>query len=239
MADDPSKQWNQHGPDYRKLIVKDGRESSAYLRDVGLKPMVVDLVGDCSTASVLDVGTGGGWLFDALVVGRAHACDLAPPERMLDHVDFRIADAHALPWGDDEMDIIVSNLMLCYSRDLKGPLAEMARVSRSGGRLVVSLVHPYFYRTGDVGRDGSMTIVRDLSRPSSFPINIGNKVGPFEYYYRPYTDYLNALLKTGWCLDEARDWFIDPEPYEQLYPQDTVIRTSKVPLFTFFSCTLA
>jgi SAM-dependent methyltransferase len=152
-------------------------------------------------------------------------------------VDFRIADASSLPWRNDEFDVILSNLMLCYVPDVEGPLGEMGRVCKAGGRLVVGLVHPYFYRTFKVDAAKGVVLTADLSQPFSFEITIGNRVGPFTYYYRPYPNYLNALVRAGFEIREVGDWFIDRDRYRAAFPHgDPVERSENVPLFTFFSC---
>lgn len=235
MTDEAEHQWSALGAKYRRLIV-DTSQSSAFLRDVGLKPLIGKLLGECSASRVLDVGTGDGWLFDVVKVGQAFACDLVRPERVAESVDFRVADASSLPWPDGHFDAVVSNLMLCYTPNIDAPLREMARVARSGGRLVIGLVHPYFYRTATVAPDGSVILDADLSKPFSFEISIGEKVGPFRYYYRPYPDYLNAIIMAGWQIREVCDWFIDDAQYSAAFPTgDRIERSTHVPLFTFFS----
>lgn len=236
LSEKALEQWESLGPSYRSLIAG-GSESSAYLRDIGLKPEVLRLLGDCLSDSVLDVGAGGGWLFDLVKAREAHACDLVRPERLAEHVDFKIADASSLPWQDGVFDAVVSNLMLCYVPEFVGPLREMGRVCKVGGRLVIGLVHPYFYRTFEVDGAKGLVLTADLSHPFSLEITIGNLVGPFAYYYRPYPDYLNAIIRAGFAVREVGDWFIDGDRYRAAFPRgDTVSRSDKVPLFTFFSC---
>src|ERR1700676_3327622 len=98
MSDRAIEEWQALSTEYRALIA-DGSESSSFLRDIGLKPTVLRLLGDCSSENVLDVGTGSGWLFDALAVREAHACNIVRPERLPQRIDFRIADASSLPWS--------------------------------------------------------------------------------------------------------------------------------------------
>src|SRR5207248_745254 len=111
------QQWRRLGAHYRKLV-SDTSASSAFLRDIGLKPIVRELLGDCSSSRVLDVGTGNGWLFDFISIGEAHACDFVRSEHVRDQVTFRESDASSLPWPDNYFDVIVSNLMLCYLADV-------------------------------------------------------------------------------------------------------------------------
>ena len=54
----------------------------------------------------------------------------------------------ALPYEDASFDVVTSALALCHGTDLCVPVAEMARVLRPGGWLVVSDMHPSFNDLG-------------------------------------------------------------------------------------------
>jgi SAM-dependent methyltransferase len=229
-------QWVKLGRGYRRFMA-DESEGSTYLREVGLKPTLKRLLGDCSSETVLDVGAGGAWLFECVKVGRAVAVDLAPPEHRPPSVQYDQGDAANLQYADGSFDTVVSNVMLCYCSDIVSPLREMARVARAGGRLVVSLVHPHFYRTGEGNPDGSFTVATDLNGSRPMNIMIGNRVGPFRYFYHPYPVYLNAMVEAGWALRHVEDWFYDEVDYRRHFPVgDTVHRSPRVPMFTFFVC---
>jgi SAM-dependent methyltransferase len=54
-----------------------------------------------------------------------------------------VADLGApLPFADDEFDDVVASLVLHYLEDWAGPLAELRRVLKPGGHLIVSVIHP-------------------------------------------------------------------------------------------------
>jgi ubiquinone/menaquinone biosynthesis C-methylase UbiE len=52
-------------------------------------------------------------------------------------VDFGVADAQALPFDEASFDTVVATLALCSISDDRAGAAEMARVLRPGGRLVL------------------------------------------------------------------------------------------------------
>jgi SAM-dependent methyltransferase len=241
MAIDPDtravlRQWSEKSERYRDLIT-DSEEDSSYLREVGLKPTILRLLGDCAEKRLLDVGTGSGWLFDLVKPKVAYACDFVPSGELPAYVNFSIQDANSLEYADKSFDVIVSSLMLCYCADLERVLRELWRVADSGGQLIASLVHPYFYRTGTVRDNGELAVNVDLSRENKFPINIGNKVGPFDYFYRPYPSYLNTFVGAGWHIDHVEDWFIDADSYFARFgSKGSVPRTDKVPTFAFIKC---
>lgn len=235
-ADAIAAEWDEGGANYRSTIAA-GPSSSAWLRDTVLKPIVVRLLGDRSRERVLDVGTGSGWLFDEVSVGEAHACDVSRPERIAPGTRFVLADLAALPHPDAHFDAIVASVVLCYCADLPASARELARVARPGAAAVVALVHPYFYRTGDVGSEDSYRITADLSEPTSFQIRIGGKAGPFTYHLHQPPAYVNAFVRGGWRLTGMEDAFIPRAHYlERLGGKlDDVPRSTKVPLFTFMT----
>lgn len=231
----PSEAWQVRSTAYRQLIADPDRDSKV-LREAGLFPTVLEMVGECDCATVLDAGTGTGWLFAHIRPKEAHACDIVCPANLPPEVRFRQDDVSALSYESGTFDIIVASLLLIYCKDLVSACRELRRVAKPvGAKLVVALMHPYFYRTGLVADDGSFSVTQDLSKSTSFPLKIAEKVGPFEYFYRPLPDYFNALIEAGWAIVGAKDWFIDMSVYSK--PRSSSVRRSGfVPLFTFLKC---
>ncbi|MFC8800085.1 class I SAM-dependent methyltransferase [Promicromonospora sp. NPDC057138] len=63
--------------------------------------------------------------------------------RLGDDVPLTVADlAQPLPYADDAFDDVVASLVLHYLEDWQPPLAELHRVLRPGGRLILSVNHP-------------------------------------------------------------------------------------------------
>jgi ubiquinone/menaquinone biosynthesis C-methylase UbiE len=105
-----------------------------------------------SGSSVLDVGCGNGPELDALaaivgpggrVVGLERSAALIAQARERgreesESVELVQADAGALPFGDGEFDACRADRTLQHLADPGGALAEMVRVTRRGGHVVVS-----------------------------------------------------------------------------------------------------
>jgi ubiquinone/menaquinone biosynthesis C-methylase UbiE len=106
-------------------------------------PLVAAVV-DAQPRRILEVGCGWGEL--AEWVGRETgsevvAIDLSP--RMVElarerGVDAQVGDVQALPFAGGEFDVAIAAWMLYHVPDLDRALAELARVLRPGGRLVVA-----------------------------------------------------------------------------------------------------
>jgi ubiquinone/menaquinone biosynthesis C-methylase UbiE len=132
------RHWEREAPTYdrrmdffEKVLFGDGREWV------------------CSRASgeVLEVAVGTGRNFPFYPQGvRLTGIDLSPP--MLEfarkragqlgvHIDLREGDAQDLPFPDASFDTVVCTLSLCNIPDDRRAIAEMKRVLRPGGRLLL------------------------------------------------------------------------------------------------------
>ena len=120
-----------------------------------LAPMIesgIDLLHLNAGASVLDVGCGHGAVFDRLAArlgrdGRIVGIDssrtlLAEARRRCDSatlaVELHEGDAHRLPFADAAFDAARADRLLIFLHDPAAALAEMVRVTRPGGRIVVT-----------------------------------------------------------------------------------------------------
>lgn len=246
VADHTSKNkqvsWPDRAGEYTRLV-HDTVEDSHCLRANGLQPTILKLAGDCSAVMVLDAGCGDGWVLDALQPREGHGCDLCRFEGFPDRWAFSIADVRDLPYADAYFDVAISSLVLMWFAEFDAALSELHRVTRPGGRVVIALMHPYFYRTGQVAEGEAFRIERSLAAP--FVIedhHIAEAVGPFAYHYRPLPDYLNGCIRAGLRIEEVDDWFLDLADFTERFGSDQpgrVRRSGKVPMYTFIKCSRA
>ena len=135
------------------------------------------LAGDVAGRRILDAGCGSGPLAAALrdagadVTGldvSAAMVDLAR-QRLGEDADLHVADLGApLPFADDEFDDVVASLVLHYLEDWSGPLAELHRVLKPGGRLLLSVNHPVDL-SGRVSRGRLLRSHRSTPRTTPSP----------------------------------------------------------------------
>ncbi|GHD04877.1 class I SAM-dependent methyltransferase [Zhihengliuella salsuginis] len=124
------------------------------------RPAMLDLAGDVAGRRILDAGCGAGPLSEALrergaeVAGfdaSAAMIELAR-QRLGQGADLRVADlGDPLPYVDGEFDDVVASLVLHYLRDWGPPLAELHRVLAPGGRLILSVNHPFAFHLSTGG----------------------------------------------------------------------------------------
>ena len=112
------------------------------------RELILELVGDVSGRSVLDVGCGDGEFAlelqkrGATVVGidaSAEMIDAAKARAELHNADvgFQVAMAEHLPFPAGQFDVVTAITILCFVDDATPVFREIARVLRPGGRLVI------------------------------------------------------------------------------------------------------
>ncbi|WP_084471483.1 class I SAM-dependent methyltransferase [Nocardia speluncae] len=119
------------------------------------RPAIVDLAGDVTGRRVLDAGCGSGPIFAALrdrgaiVTGFDSSAKMVAlaRRRLGDDAALQVADIGSpLPFSDGAFDDVVASLVLHYLQDWTAPLAELRRVLKPGGRLIVSVNHPFVFK---------------------------------------------------------------------------------------------
>ena len=117
-----------------------------------MRPAVLDLAGDVAGRRILDAGCGSGPLSAALRDRGAVVTGLDASAGMLQlarrrlgpGADLILADLGSpLPFPDAAFDDVIACLVLHYLQDWTAPLAELRRVLKPGGRLIVAVDHPY------------------------------------------------------------------------------------------------
>ncbi len=109
-----------------------------------LHTIVLDRTDLNGTETILDVGCGPGTYLAELrrrghtgmIVGLDQSAAMA--RRANAHAGTAVADAQALPLGDDSVDVVLCLHMLYHVPDLHRAVAELRRVLRPGGTAVVT-----------------------------------------------------------------------------------------------------
>jgi ubiquinone/menaquinone biosynthesis C-methylase UbiE len=116
---------------------------------------------------------------------------LAHARRALPEADLRAGDLTALPLERGSVDAAVCALALQHCERLGPPVAELARVVRPGGRLVVSDFHP----------------VQLLLGMAAFFVDADGRAGQVQSHPHGHADYLDAFAAAGLrvvrCIEPA------------------------------------
>ena len=147
--------WLKSGPFAAQWAVR-ARTFEAFMTQV-LRP----LARGRGPLTVLDLGAGNAWLSYRVALEGHHAIaldirndavdGLGAAEPFLDRapgIERVVASFDAIPLDDASVDIALFNAALHYATDLRTVLAEAARVTRSGGRIVI-LDSPFYARERD------------------------------------------------------------------------------------------
>lgn len=156
-----------------------------------LGPALVEATGIGPGVRVLDVAAGSGNIsLPAAAAGATVVSTDLTPELLLRSrdraaaqgltIDYREANAHALPFGDDEFDVVMSAIGVQFAPDQQRAAAELVRVCRPGGTIgVISWTPEGFF--------GRMLATIRPYRPS-----LSHPVPPAALWGRP--GYVTALL---------------------------------------------
>jgi malonyl-CoA O-methyltransferase len=157
--------------------------------------------------AVVDAGCGSGrYILHALRRGAAcvTGVDLSP--EMLERADRELSverngipvellqgSVTALPVADAWADLTVCGLVIGHLEDLRASLAELLRVTRPGGRLLCSDVHPIGHALG---------WVRDFKS--------GDERYAVQHTQHLYSHWHAACAELGWQIERVLEPMLDP-----------------------------
>ncbi|GII03708.1 class I SAM-dependent methyltransferase [Planobispora takensis] len=190
------------------------------------RPAMLKLAGEVAGRRILDAGCGSGPLFAALRDRGAVLTGIDASAGMLElarlrlgaEADLRVADlADPLPFPDDAFDDVIASLVLHYLQDWGPTLTEMRRVLRPGGRLLVSVEHPF-----------AITLMHHMAgeKPSYFGIRnrieewtMGGQSARMSFWDRPLHAMTEAFTAAGFRIGVISEPPFAPEARE-LFPEE-------------------
>ncbi|MDI1462878.1 methyltransferase domain-containing protein [Catellatospora sp. KI3] len=200
------------------------------------RPAMLALAGDVRGRRVLDAGCGAGPLSEALRARGAVVTgfDSSPAmvelarERLGPDADLRVADLSLpLPFADGTFDDVVVSLVLHYLQDWKAPLAELRRVLKPGGRLLLSVNHPRILESSDPGAD--YFSVTQYSDEYTF----AGQSAVLTFWHRPLHAMTDAFTEAGFRISIISEPPFSPDTPRELIPPHIGDRTAFI-CFLFF-----
>jgi SAM-dependent methyltransferase len=206
----------------------EGHRNWAPSYDAGLNPLLalesrllLDRLSPLPATRFLDVGCGTGrWMLAAQRLGaRVFGIDFCPEmlleaSRKGDLVGrLALADARSVPLADGAADLTLCSFALGYLASPDQAIAEMARVTRKGGRVVISDLHPCALAAGwtrSFRWDGQLYEI--------------------DHHHHPIATWVTAALSAGLLLE----WVLEGRLGE---PERNIFRQAgKDSLFPELSC---
>jgi ubiquinone/menaquinone biosynthesis C-methylase UbiE len=187
------------------------------MRALGLPAAAVEaallsLVPEPDVGRLLDIGTGTARVLELLAPRISQGIGIDASKAMLAlararlartglaHCSVRLADMYRLPLGENSFDVAVMQMVLHYAEDPPGALAEVGRVLRPGGRLIVidlarhgrdDLLTRLAHRWPGFDDDAMHTLLEDAGLRQGEPVTIE---GPLAIRLWPATRAVDAPI---------------------------------------------
>lgn len=200
------------------------------------RPAMLALAGAVAGHRILDAGCGSGPLSAALRDRGAEVTGIDASTAMLALARRRLgADAalhladlrDPLPFADDAFDDVVTSLVLHYLEDWGPTLAEMRRVLRPGGRLIVSVQHPFVDYAIQDPRPDYFATTRYCGE-----FVFGERSVLLNFWRRPLHAMTDAFTAAGFRLAALSEPQPDPAARE-LFPEEFQALSTRIG-FLFF-----
>lgn len=205
-----SDPWDEHAEWWRAGFT---RGADPEYRDQIL-PLAVDLISPDAGDRVLDAGCGEGHVARRLAAAGAAVVGIDSSAAQIAAAGaagadgpgwgttrFARADIGSLPFAPASFDAACIVLVLEHAADLGGTVAELARVVRPGGRVVVFLNHPLF-QTPDSGWVDDHILDEKYWRVGEYlnEVTTDEEVDRgvvLPFHHRPLSRYVNAFIDAG------------------------------------------
>jgi SAM-dependent methyltransferase len=215
--------------------ITDMGEEGDYGRACVLDRPMLERIHGRRFATALDVGCGEGRFCRMLQVAGISTVGIDPTEELLRQArrrdpkgDYRIGRAEALEFPDRSFDLVVSYLTFIDIGDIERAVAEMARVLRPRGTLLIANLTSFATAGADGGwqphADGRLRFCIDhyLDERAEWVSWRGIRV---KNWHRPLSRYMTLLLGAGLTLTH----FDEPAPNSG--DADSADRYRRVPWF--------
>jgi ubiquinone/menaquinone biosynthesis C-methylase UbiE len=132
---------------YFNTVAREWDEMRRRFFGEGVRRAAISAAHITSDALVVDVGTGTGFLAEGALDAGARVIGVDASEGMLEQVRARFADrpfearageVDAIPVDDGSADAVLANMVLHHAPDPPRAIAEMTRILKPGGRLVIT-----------------------------------------------------------------------------------------------------
>ncbi|WP_420386340.1 class I SAM-dependent methyltransferase [Roseivirga sp.] len=223
--------YNQLAQGYDEQV--DHKPHNAYYD----RPNMLRLIGDCKGKQVLDAGCGPGKYAQELISNGAFVTGFDMSSQMIGLAIKRNGgDGHFFVHDMEEplssikdhtFDTVISALAMDYVEDWNKPLSEFNRVTRPGGRLVISMEHP-FHKFNESESEQYFELEAVKCEWTGF----GPTLDMYSYR-RSLMDMVRPLAANRYFIDQI----IEPRPVEQFRHLDpkNYEKLNRFPLFICIS----
>ena len=195
------------------------------------------LLGDVRGQRILEVGCGGGQCSIAFARQGAHVAGIDPSDSQLDFarglaaqeglaIEFVQGRAEDLGhFASAAWDVVFSAYAFQYVEDVPRALSECARVLVPGGRLALSLDHPFRDCFFDAEADGDTTIYASRSYFDRSPMRwtFGGTGVYMTSYHHPIDAWFSMFSEAGLRLVRLIEPSPPSEMLDEIWPMDDAL----------------
>jgi SAM-dependent methyltransferase len=199
--------------------IADMGEAGDFGRRYVLDPVMLPRALSTRPQTALDVGCGEGRFCRMLNANGATATGLDPTQALVAEARKRDPDgryvegrAESLPFADESFDLVASYLSLIDIPDVAQAIAEMTRVLKQGGRLLIANLTAFNtagqelgWSRDEAGRKLHYRIDNYLTESAAWIDYRGIRI---QNHHRPMSIYMRLLLEHGLILEH----FDEPRP---------------------------
>jgi len=141
--------WSSIAHKYDAVVKETGDQSQQLI----INPVVQELLGDLNDKCVLDAGCGNGYWTRRMAETAQRVVGVDFTEELIErarsrgvpkNAEFIIGNLERLLLAKDTFDVVLMSMVLLDLEDLSTPIGEIARVTKQGGKVIVSTTHPCF-----------------------------------------------------------------------------------------------
>jgi SAM-dependent methyltransferase len=186
------------------------------------------LVPNVENKKILDLGCGYGEnckyykeLGASKVLGidlSKHMIDVANKYNKLDNIEYKVMPMENISEIEEKFDIVLSSLAFHYIKDFKKLIKDIYNLLTTGGYLVFSQEHPLVTSTilsknitknHQIIDDKWYLLLADYNRIGLRKKEWNDQL--VEKYHRNFSEIINALIETGFVIDEI----LEPTPSKE------------------------
>jgi SAM-dependent methyltransferase len=191
------------------------------------RPAMLALAGDVAGRRILDAGCGSGPLLAALrdrgaiVTGFDKSAGMlqVARRRLGDGADLQVAELGGpLPYFDGTFDDVTASLVLHYLEDWGPALTELRRVLKPGGRLIVSVNHPF--RENQWHREVGLEPDYFATYNYVAEWTVGGQSALLRFWTRPLHAMTGAFTASGFRISVISEPAVAPDTPRELLPDD-------------------
>jgi 2-polyprenyl-3-methyl-5-hydroxy-6-metoxy-1,4-benzoquinol methylase len=230
--------WSAFGREMIEAIGDEGDRARRYI----LNPVLFTLIGNINSLSILDAGSGTGYLCRIFAKRGARVTGVEPAASLFAYavereqaeplgIHYIQQDLSSFLPGHTAFDIVVSNLVFMDIPDYQSAVHNCIAALKPGGHFIFSLLHPCFDEIDhpDFAKGYS---AKGYIRVDEYlrDFRVQQQVG--YYIHRPLSAYLNLVIEAGCMLRKIIEPTLTSEGIVALGEKD---RNLHVPNFIVIS----